>query len=243
MLPMPTLRGVIDRRILVNFRIDPDALEAVLPAPFEPRTVDGYAIGGICLLRLTDVRPRGFPASIGVRSENAAHRIGIHWDDDGTRRDGVFVPRRDTSSRLTALVADREFGNHHYAEFTVSEDSDRFAVAAESSDDGVSIAVEAEQANALPEASIFEDVAAASAYHQRGATGYSPSPDGNRYEGVELDTFEWTVTPLSVRSVSASFFESDRFPDDAVTFDNALLMENIDHAWHSVDPICPAARA
>ena len=178
---MPSLRGVIDRRILVNFRIDADAATAVLPTPFEPRTVDGDAIGGICLLRLTDVRPRGLPAAVGVRSENAAHRIGVHWDDDGRRRDG------------------------------------------------------------LPESSVFDSVEAASAYHRRGATGFSPSPDGTRFAGIELDTFEWSVTPLSVESVGASYFESDRFPADAVTFDNALLMEGIDHEWHSVEGICPSA--
>jgi len=240
---MPSLRGVIDRRILVNFRIDADALSSVLPGPFEPRTVDGYAIGGICLLRLTRVRPRGLPAAVGVRSENAAHRIGIHWDDDGKRRDGVFVPRRDTDSRLTALVADRSFGNHHHADFTVTEGEGRYDVAVRSRDDDVSMHVRAERADALPESSVFDSVDAASEYHRRGATGYSPSPDGSRFDGIELDTDEWAVTPLSVESAAASYFESDRFTDDAVTFDNALLMEQTGHEWHSVEGICPSAPA
>ncbi len=243
MVRMPTLRGVIDRRILVNFRIEADALREVLPATFEPRTVDGYAIGGICLLRLTKVRPRGLPAAVGIRSENAAHRIGMHWDDDGGRRDGVFVPRRDTDSRLTALVADRSFGNHHHAEFTVDEGDGRYEVSVRSRDDDVSMHVTAERATELPESSIFGSVDAASEYHRRGATGYSPSPDGNRFDGIELATDEWAVTPLSVESVGASYFESGRFPADAVTFDNALLMENIGHEWHSVDGICPSADA
>ncbi|MDS0260836.1 DUF2071 domain-containing protein [Haloarcula sp. S1CR25-12] len=235
---MPSLRGIIDRRILVNFRIDADALTGVLPSPFEPRTVDGYAIGGICLLRLNRVRPTGLPAAVGVRSENAAHRIGIHWDDDGERRDGVFVPRRDTSSRLTALVADRSFGNHHHAEFTVDEGAGRYDVSVRSPDD-VSMHVRAAVADSIPESSVFDSVDAASEYHRRGATGYSPSSDGQRFDGIELDTYEWSVTPLSVESVGASYFESSRFPADDVTFDNALLMEHIDHEWHSVEGICP----
>lgn len=241
---VPSLRGVIDRRVLVNFRIDAAALDDVLPAPFEPRTVEGYAIGGICLLRLKQVRPTGLPAAIGVHSENAAHRIGVHWDDDGeARRDGVFVPRRDTNSRLTALVADRSFGNHHHSDFIVEEGDGRYDVSVRSRDDDVSMHVRASVAEDLPETSVFDSVEAASEYHRRGATGYSPSPDGSRFEGIELDTYEWSVTPLDVESVGASYFESDRFPADAVTFDNALLMENIDHEWHSVDGICPTAPA
>jgi len=238
---MPSLRGVIDRRILVNFRIDAEVLGDVLPAPFEPRTVDGYAIGGICLLRLKHVRPAGLPAAVGVRSENAAHRIGIHWDDDGQRGDGVFIPRRDTSSRLNALVADRSFGTHYHAEFTVEEGDGRYDVSVRGDD--LTMHVRASVAEDIPGSSVFDSVDAASEYHRRGATGYSPSPDGSRFKGIELDTDEWSVTPLAVDSVGASYFESSRFPADAVTFDNALLMENIGHEWHSVDGICPTAPA
>ena len=32
---IPTLRGIIDRRILVNFRLDPDAVERFLPPVLE----------------------------------------------------------------------------------------------------------------------------------------------------------------------------------------------------------------
>lgn len=243
MVTIPPLRGVIDRRVLVNFRIDATVLRSVLPEPFEPRTVDGYAIGGICLLRLTQVRPRGLPALIGVQSENAAHRIGIQVDQGGEKQAGVFVPRRDTSSRVTALVADRSFGTHHHATFSVSETDDSYEIVVDSNTDAMSMHVVAERADEFPSSSVFGSLEAASDYHRRGARGYSPSPNGARFEGIELDPFEWSVQPLAVSSVSASYFDSDRFPDDAVTFDNALLMEGIDHEWHSVDGICPSTPA
>ncbi len=51
---LPAVRGVIDRRILANYRVEPDALRELLPEPFEPQTVDGWGIGGICLIRLVD---------------------------------------------------------------------------------------------------------------------------------------------------------------------------------------------
>ncbi len=35
----PTVRGNIDRRILVNFRVDPGVVADTLPEPFEPQTV------------------------------------------------------------------------------------------------------------------------------------------------------------------------------------------------------------
>ena len=58
---IPAISGQIDRRILVNFRVAPDALEKILPAPFRPQLYRGYGIAGICLIRLRYVRPRFLP--------------------------------------------------------------------------------------------------------------------------------------------------------------------------------------
>ena len=34
---IPVIQGVIDRRILINYRVQPDVLARHLPAPFRPR--------------------------------------------------------------------------------------------------------------------------------------------------------------------------------------------------------------
>src|SRR5690348_4792849 len=97
-MQIPVLRGLIDRRILVNYRVDPEVLARLLPAPFRPKLIHGAGIAGICLIRLKQTRPRFLPPVLGFASENAAHRIAVEWDQG----EGVFVPRRDTSSRLNA---------------------------------------------------------------------------------------------------------------------------------------------
>ena len=46
----------------------------------------------------------------------------------------------------------------------------------------------------------------------------------------------WKVRPLNITSVNSSFFENeDVFPKGAVQFDNARLMTEIEHEWHSVE--------
>ena len=81
---LSSVRGLIRRRILVNFRVDPGVVMNRLPAPFEPMRVRGHALVGICLIRLKQIRPRGLPATLGVSSENAAHRIAVEWNaEDG----------------------------------------------------------------------------------------------------------------------------------------------------------------
>jgi hypothetical protein len=74
---IPTLEGTIDRRLLVNYRVDPDSLQKLLPGPFRPKLIYGMGIAGICLIRLKQIRPRALPAFLGFSSENAAHRIAV----------------------------------------------------------------------------------------------------------------------------------------------------------------------
>ena len=40
----------------------------------------------------------------------AAHRVAVEWDDDaGQLCRGVYIPRRDTDSRLNALLTSQSF--------------------------------------------------------------------------------------------------------------------------------------
>lgn len=242
-MDVPAVRGVIDRRILANYRVSPSALDAVLPDPFEPWTVDGHGVGGICLIRMTEMRPPWVPAALGLSSENAAHRIAVEWDDGGERRRGVYVPRRDTDSWLQVLLGSRLFsGDYSHATFRTEEDGDQYAVEMRSDDGDANVTVEGTVADRFPTDSVFRDLDAASEFFREGSLGYAPdgqARDGEQtYEGVELDTETWAVEPLAVESVHSGFFEGERFADSEVAFDCALLMRDIDHAWRQRESIC-----
>src|SRR5919106_2079481 len=129
---IPAIRGVIERRLLVNFRADADVLATVVPEPFEPLLVGNAGVAGICLIRLRHIRPAVFPGAWGVGSENAAHRIAVRFPDGG---EGVYIPRRDTSSRLNTVLGGRLFpGVHHHATFTSVESGDGIEVLMQSDD-------------------------------------------------------------------------------------------------------------
>lgn len=262
-MQVPAVRGVIDRRILANYRVDPAALDAVLPAPFEPWTVDGDGVGGICLIRLTEMRPPGVPAAVGMASENAAHRIAVEWGSGDDRQRGVYVPRRDTDSWLQTVFGSWLFsGAYSHATFETRDDDDAYFVNMESDDGDANVLVDGSVAESLPTDSVFENLDSASKFFQNGSLGYAPAErgqkngeaghdrggaDGDRertFQGVELDTEEWAVEPMAVDRVRSGFFEGERFADDEVEFDCALLMRDIDHAWRQRESICapePAA--
>lgn len=240
---IPVIQGVIDRRMLVNFRVRPESISAILPPPFRPKLIHGWAMAGICLIRLKQLRPRHMPAIVGIGSENAAHRIAVEWDQDGLPREGVFVVRRDSSSRLNALAGGRLFpGIHHHARFDVHETESTFHVALDSDDGEVSLQVDAQVTAELPEGSVFGSIDEASAFFEAGSVGYSPSGDEHSYEGLELRSFGWKVEPLAVSKVESSFFaDTRRFPDESIEFDCALLMRGIEHEWHDHGTMCCGA--
>ena len=129
-MKIPVMAGIVERRLLVNYRTDPGVTARLLPAPLRPHLVGGHAVAGICLIRLGHLRPRHLPAGAGLRTENAAHRIAVEWDTPAGVATGVSIPRRDTGSRVTALAGGRVLpGEHHRARFTVTENDKDLRVA------------------------------------------------------------------------------------------------------------------
>lgn len=239
---IPVLRGVIERRILVNYRVEPAVLARLLPAPFRPSLVSGWGMAGICLIRLRQIRPRWLPAPVGIASENAAHRIAVEWDEGGVTRHGVYIPQRDTGSRLNALAGGRLFpGVHNHARFKVAEDGGRYQIDMRSDDGVTTLAVAGRRAAALPRASVFGTLAEASDFFARGALGYSVTAQPGVLDGLELHSLRWQVEPLDIDVVRSSYFEdSNRFPEKSIAFDCALLMRDIAHEWHGRDAMACA---
>jgi hypothetical protein len=231
----PNVHGVIRRRLLVNYRVDPSIVQRQLPSRFRPKLHDGYAIAGICLIRLEQIRPKRVPRALGLSSENAAHRIAVLWNDQGAAREGVFIPRRDTGSLINHVGGGRIFpGEHHRAHFEVTDVDGRIELNMRSADNLVHVSVAGRVAAKLPPSSVFRTIGEASAFFEPGAVGYSATARGDRLDGIRLETHSWSVEPLDVEWARSSYFDDHAaYPPGAVTFDCALLMRNIGHEWHA----------
>ena len=152
---------------------------------------------------------------------------------DGEIKEGVYIPRRDTSSFINTLAGGRIFpGRHFAAKFDVKEENGHYHVAFKSSD-GTTISIDGDKTEKLNPHSIFQTLENASKFFEGGAVGYTPN--GSKYDGLKLQIFNWKVEPLNVTAVQSSFFENEElFPKGSVQFDNALLMTQIKHEWISI---------
>ena len=214
-MKIPVIQGLIRRRLLVNYRADPDIVQRMLPSRFRPQLHGGQALVGICLIRLEQIRPRRFPALVGLQSENAAHRFAVEWEDDGGQtRQGVFVTRRDTNLWLNHLAGGRIFpGEHQLARFVVADRHGEISLSMRSRDGEMAIDVCGQASEEWPSESVFKSLDDASAFYERGSLGYSVSRNACRLEGLILKTHQWHVQPLRIQTIGSSYFDNaSRFP-------------------------------
>jgi hypothetical protein len=223
----------IERRLLVNYRIVPEVLQRHLPAPFRPQLVSGWAIGGVCFIRLGGLRPNHSPSMVGIRTENVAHRFAVEWDDDAGTKVGVFIPRRDTNSRITALAGDRIFpGMHRLAAFEVHEAGPDLQLGVKSRDGAVRLSVAAHESAELS-GNLFSSTQAATDFFRRGSIGYSPTgSSGETLTGVRLQAQSWEAHPATIDDMQSTMFDNPTFfPRGSCTLDFGLVMRDLSARW------------
>ena len=251
------IASLIERRLLVNFRLDPEAAARILPPGTRPLLCRGHAVGGICLIRLAGVRRSGGPAlpslagRFGLRSEIAVHRIATVWDGPDGQESGVYIPRRDTDSRLTTLTAGLFLpGEHHLAKFEVHEWPDQVRIGFRSADETTHARIEAQVADRLRGSALFADLDEAARFLRDAPDGYAALPDaawdglgggsgggsggssdagGERGEQARREGRAFSLRPAALVEVSSSYFEDpERFPPGTAEPDSALLVRDLE---------------
>jgi hypothetical protein len=233
---IPVLQGLIARRVLLNFRADPQVVQKLLPKPFVADTFHGSAIVGVCLIRLEQLRPKGVPAQLGMASENMAHRVAVLYPANGRMKPGVFIWRRGTDQRLVQMLGGRLFpGVHHGARFRVREEGKGIDMDVSTDTGEADVRFCASVCPTWQSTSAFRNLDEASEFFQQGGCGFSCSLKGDSVEGIELKTLQWSMKPLAVHLRKAAFYlNSIHFPVGSVEFDCGLIMRAVPHEWHEM---------
>ncbi|HTX00503.1 MAG TPA: DUF2071 domain-containing protein [Acidimicrobiales bacterium] len=233
------VESLIERRLLVNYRIDPDRVAPLLPPGLRPQLQRGFAVGGMCLLRLSRLRVPALPRGLGLRSENAAHRFAVEWDDDAGTQVGVYVPRRDTGSALARRAGGLLFpGRYEPARFTVDERLGSVAVEVASTDGRVRLGVRATEADELG-GELFDSLDEALGFFRRGSLGLSPSRRAGYLDRVRLESLHWEGRPMAIEEMSSSLFDDEGiFPRGSCVLDSAVVMRDLPVRWVADSSSC-----
>jgi len=222
----PAVSGVVESRILVNFRVGLDTLDTVLPEPFRGREVGetGVGIGTVCFTKVTKARPWFVPESLSVGFETATHRISAAVEGEGGTTFCVYVPQREVSSRFCSVVGGfllpTDFDR---AEFQTKENDGARLIRA----DGIKFAgakMYETDRDGVNDDSVFYSLESASKFLCEGGVEYSKS--GGGYGGVEFRTDETIIEPIDVTEAHSSYFEKM-----GARFDSAFRMRDVEGKW------------
>ncbi|MES2463937.1 MAG: hypothetical protein V4671_25485, partial [Armatimonadota bacterium] len=125
-------------------------------------------------------------------------------------------------------------GQHNLASFRVCATDTNIDFAMQSRDGQMEVRVIGKIATELPSSSCFTSLTEASSFFEGGCLGYSVRCNSNRLDGLLLKTKTWHVETLDVSEASSSYYsDEEQFPKGSITFDHALLMQNVEHEWHA----------
>jgi uncharacterized protein YqjF (DUF2071 family) len=231
--------GVVARRLVVNFRVDPEVAAGLVPAPLEPARLGGAAVAGMSLIRLEQIRPRGLAPIVGLAIENMAHWVAVTAPVEDGRVSAFFVLRRDTESRLVATLGGPLFSAaHHLAQFDVDEDERHLRAKVRTDNGAADVEVEVDWGAAFRGTPCFPSLGAAERFFREFERGFTASETGGLLAAVRLRPSPVRLEPVRLVAARCRYFEDPkRFPEGSVTLDGALGMRSIPYEWVAVKEV------
>ncbi len=100
-----------------NYRVDPEALSALLPRPLAPEIFKARGWVQVLISSLREMRPRGLPGPAGVCFYQVSYRAAVRYrGHDGAWRRGGYFTRSETNDPLMRAIGNRlvEFRFHDF---------------------------------------------------------------------------------------------------------------------------------
>lgn len=165
-LPGLHLNGVVTRRFLISYPVQPAVLSAFLPPHAELSTWQGLAWVSACFVNIRHMRPSLVPSPVGMEFNYLVHRTRARVPyPDGVRRESVLVLEANINRRAVAAIGQRLPGvRFHARDIKLLEAPDSWSVQMRA-DDGALLyqadIAKSSIADELPAGSRFPDLATA----------------------------------------------------------------------------------
>ena len=201
---LPSVRARMRERFIVNLRVPSEALAAELPGCLDPQEVNGWGIVSFCVLDLRRISVAPVPPVVGPRSMSCAARFAV-LDEAGAP--SVFVPERQTSSRLGSWFTRRGFSAPQaLVDIDVSPHEDG----------GAEVHVRAGGTTAFecwlrprtrPQSLAFDGVDDFAAFLAMGERSYGRSRHAGKLTVLDLHKSDAGYQPQTVERIGGSFIE------------------------------------
>ena len=223
---LPAVRARMRERFIVNMRVPPHALATELPGSLEPQGVNGWGIISFCLLDLRRLTIAPLPAVVGPRSVSCAVRAAV-LDEAGAP--SVFVPARQTSSRLGAWFTRRGFSApHELVEIDVASHQDG-GTELRVTDRGVTAIDAWLRPHTAVQSEAFDSLDAFARFLAMGERSYGRSRHDGKLTVLDLHKADAVYEPLSIERIDGPFV--DHWQSAGGELDSAFRTTNARYEW------------
>ena len=226
------MNGVVTRRFLISYPVQPSALSRFLPPDAELSTWQGFAWVSACFVNIRHMRPSLVPAPVGIDFNYLVHRTRARLPyPDGIRRESVLVLEANINSRVFAALGQRLPGVSFRArDIRLLETPDCWRV--QMQDDDGTLLYQADIAKVsigegLPTHSYFPDLASADAFLLHVSYGAEWHAETRRLQFLAETHDSWRAQAGGCRTHRYAFLEA---LDGALPqADHVITMTNIPH--------------
>ena len=170
-----TVMGNLDHCWLFTYRTPIDLARELLPAPLEPVTYGSHAFWNIVVCHINSMRPKHFPACIGVSYWHVAYRLYARLPlTRGEAIEGLYFLRSDCDRRSMSLAGNALTDFHfHIASLQLRREQDVLKMDLDSPDAPAHIRLLPGAAPRLAPHSVFASLDEAAAFLKYKPNGLS----------------------------------------------------------------------
>jgi uncharacterized protein YqjF (DUF2071 family) len=233
------LKTVFQDLFLLSFAVDPDRLNALLPAPIHPLMVDGRAFVSIVVGNMRGMRPALTPEVLGFRYYQIVYRALVCLKGkDGQVRPGVFFLRSDVNNPLVGFFGNQftEFRFQYYRTGMVNlfQRADDFLLSVETEDKGGDLVFHLKDrgdALQLPPQAGFSSVQEEKKTLVELFHAFAYDEKSGQILDLEIEREEWNLRRLECQDHFSAFFSENPFTRTQAAPDSMLYIRECHYLW------------
>ncbi len=222
--------------VLVNFAVDPQALQRKLPPHLKPDLHEGKAYLSIVIARMIKMRPDFLPRVFGLTYNQIVYRAVVRR---GAER-GVTFLRSDADNALMVAAGNAfTFFRFHRSQIDWAENDDEVRIRTRPLD-GAKASIEASYNRrtplaVLPPTSRFRTITEAQAFLSELYVAFGAMRPNERCETVRIERTTWdSAVVADSDGVYDAMTSGLLFDRETASLDSIFLVRNLEYHWRGL---------
>ena len=221
-----------------NYRVDPEALRALLPPPLAPEVFKAHGWVQVLISSLREMRPRGLPGPAGVSFYQVSYRAAVRYrGGDGAWRRGGYFTRSETNDPMMRAIGNRlaEFRFHDFgaADIVMVRDGDFLTLGVDAAAAGGKLVgvVDTRPLPGPPPGSLWSSLEELHEPLVECFDAYGVDPEAGYLYTLRIERGPWRPRFVAPLDLFCEYFAPDGAWGDRATLDSVLHIPRCPYRW------------